>query len=97
MTMKKNEVLEIIKNGLELKTKKEANEVLDTVDAVIEVLANALEPSDKVNVGNYFYIQRKSIPTKEGMCAGKPYVVEAHDEIVIKRLGKMKKMLEVAE
>ena len=93
MAMKKNEVLEVIKNGLGLKTNKEAGEVLDTIDAVIEVLVEALDSSEKVAMGNYIILHKKSMPRREGTCAGKSYVVEAHDEMIVKRSTRLKNYL----
>lgn len=97
MAMKKNEVLEVIKNGLELKTKKEAGEVLATIDAVVEVLVDALDSSEKVNLGNYIVLHKKSLPAQEGVAMGKAWKKPARDEIVLKRTSKLKSILEVVE
>lgn len=97
MAMKKNEVLEVIKNGLGLKTKKEAGEVLDTIDAVVEVLVDALDSSEKVAMGNYIILHKKSMPERRGIALGKEWMKPAGDELVLKRSAKLKRILEEVE
>ena len=94
MAMKKNEVLEVIKNGLDLKSKKEAGEVLNTIDAVIEVLVDALDAGEKVALGNYIILNKKSFPRQEGVAMGRHWVKEPREEIVLKRSVRLKRILE---
>lgn len=94
MAMKKNEVLDVIKNGLELKSKKEAGELLNTIDLVVEALVDALDPSEKVAIGSYIVLEKKSLPAQEGVAMGKTWSKPAREEMMVKRSARLKRILE---
>lgn len=92
--MKKAELLNLVRDELELGTKKGAQEFLDNVDKVFEALALTLEAGEgKVKLGNYITIEKKHFEAKEGVCAGKEYTVDAHDEILVRRSNRAKNIL----
>lgn len=82
---------ELIKGLAELKgvKKKEAEEMISLVDEIIEL---AIQGKGKCKIGSYFTVEKASVPRKEGECNHKPYVTEAHDEIVIKRCAVCKRI-----
>lgn len=82
--MKKNQLVELVKNALALETKKEAEGFLAEVDAVMEALANGLEVGDKAKLGNHVVVEKVHVEAKEGVAMGKPYKSEAKDVLKIK-------------
>lgn len=81
----KKELIEMAVEELGFKTKKEVAELLDNVDAIIEVVAKNLEVDQKVRFGKYFTLEKRFIEEKSGTALGHDYVTPAHEEI---KLGK---------
>lgn len=92
-SMKKADLLNLVRDELELGTKKGAQDFLDNLDKVIEKLAETLETDEKVKLSKYFSLQRKHFPRKEGKAMGKDYVIEEREEIVIKKCNAIKGLL----
>lgn len=92
--MKKADLLNLIRDELELGTKKGAQEFLDNVDKVFEALAEKLEAGEgKVGLGSYIKLEKKHFESKTGICNGKEYTVDEHDEILVRRSNKAKNVL----
>ena len=94
--MNKNELVELIKEVLELKTKKEAVEYIDGFDKVVDAIAEKLE--GKVKLGTYVTFEKKEVAEKEGEMTRvvdgvkikTPYTSPARTEIVVKRTDALK-------
>ncbi|MCX0396169.1 HU family DNA-binding protein [Clostridium perfringens] len=71
-------------------SKKEAEAMIGNVDTVIEFLAG--QGYSKTKVGKFITAQVIEVPRKEGVCNGKPYVVEPHTEMIIKRTPLLKRI-----
>lgn len=93
VSLKKDELLVIVKDALMLESKKEAEGFLKEVDAVVEALANKLKSQEKVKVGNYFTVEKVHVDEKEGKCNGTPYNTPEHDEMTIKRANALKELV----
>ena len=88
--MKKNEVLELVKNALGLETKKEAEGFVKEIEALTEALNNGLEVGDKAKVGSLTF-EKKHISERRGISTlgeKKEWVIEAHDELKVKLTKK---------
>ena len=79
--MKKSELITRVAEKLEV-TKTEVERILNIVDTIVEVIA---EEGSKTKVGTYFTVEKVHVEEKSGVCAGKEFTKEAHDEILIKR------------
>ena len=94
--MNKNELVELIKEVLELKTKKEAVEYIDGFDKVVDAITEKLE--GKVKLGTYVTFEKKAVAEKEGemtrvvdgVKVKTPYTSPARVEIVVKRTDALK-------
>ena len=84
--MRKNEVLELIKNALGLETKKEAEGFVKEIEALTEALNNGLEVGDKAKVGSLTF-EKKHVPERRGVSTlgeKKEWVKPAHDKLTVK-------------
>ena len=96
--MNKPELVELIKETLELKTKKEAETFIENFDDVVVAISEKLEIDDKVKVGNYVTFEKKDVKAKTGemtrvvggVKVKTPYESPARVEIVIKRTDALK-------
>jgi len=96
--MNKNELVELIKEVLELKTKKEAVEYIDGFDLVVEAITEKLELEGKVKFGKFVTFEKKDVAEKEGemtrvidgVKTKTSYVSPARTEIVVKRTSALK-------
>ena len=94
--MNKNELVELIKEVLELKTKKEAVEYIDGFDKVVDAITEKLE--GKVKLGTYVTFEKKDVAEKvgemtrvvDGVKVKTPYTSPARTEIVVKRTDALK-------
>ena len=94
--MNKNELVELIKEVLELKTKKEAVEYIDGFDKVVDAITEKLE--GKVKFGTYVTLEKKDVAEKvgemtrvvDGVKVKTPYTSPARTEIVVKRTDALK-------
>lgn len=93
VSLKKDELLVIVKDALALESKKEAETFLKEVDVVIEALANKLNPQEKVKIGNYFTVEKVHVDEKEGKCNGTPYNTPEHDEMTVKKTSALKNLI----
>lgn len=92
--MKKADLLNLVRDELELGTKKGAQEFLDNVDKVFEALAEKLESGEgRVKVGKYFTLEKKHFDRKEGSCNGKSYVIDEHEEVLIRKTNALKNIV----
>lgn len=103
--MKKDEILEVIKEIFETKTKKEADEILAKIDSVVEVIGDKLDVKKKATLGKFISIEKKFVeakPAKDGEITQvingekikKPYHTEAkpaHNEVKIKATKQLNK------
>lgn len=92
-SLKKDELLTILKDVLALGSKKEAEGFLKEVDAMIEALSNRLNPQEKVKIGNYFTVEKVHVDEKEGTCNGIPYVTPEHDEVNVKKTTALRELI----
>ena len=96
--MNKNELVELIKEVLELKTKKEAVEYIDGFDKVVDAITGKLELEGKVKLGTYVTFEKKDVAEKvgemtrviDGVKVKTPYTSPARTEIVVKRTDALK-------
>lgn len=79
--MKKSELITKVSSKLEI-TKTEVEKILGYIDTIVEVVA---EEGSKTKVGTYFTVEKAHVEEKSGVCAGKEFTKEAHEEILIKR------------
>lgn len=86
--MTKVELVKLVQEGLELKTKKEAEARIAQVDEIIELVAEA--GYGKTKLGEYLTLEKVHEEEKSGKCAGKEWTKAAHDEVRIKRTSKLK-------
>lgn len=86
--MRKNELLTKLSEKLGV-SKKQVSECIEVVDAVIDIVAEG-EVNDKVKLGKGITLEKVFVEGRAGVCNGKPYVVEAHNEIKVKRTEAMK-------
>ena len=93
VSLKKDELLVIVKDALALESKKEAEAFLKEVDVVIEALADKLNPQEKVKIGNYFTVEKVHVDEKEGKCNGTPYNTPEHDEMTVKKTSALKNLI----
>ncbi|MGL4571651.1 MAG: HU family DNA-binding protein [Clostridium sp.] len=70
-------------------SKKEIEGGLAFLDDAIKFAASI---EGKTKLGKFITVEKVSVPRKEGECNHKPYVTEAHDEIVIKRTAVCKRV-----
>ena len=82
--MRKNEVLELVKNALGLESKKDAEGFLKEVDALIVALENGLEVGDKAKIGSRLSIEKKHIPARSGKAMGVEWTSEPKDVLKAK-------------
>jgi len=62
--MKKDEILQMVKDLFKCETKKEAEEYLVSVDTLVEAIAEKLEVKGKAKIGKYIEIEKKHIEAK---------------------------------
>lgn len=86
--MRKNELLTKLSEKLGV-SKKQVSEYLDVVDTVIDIVAEG-GVNDKVKLGRGITLEKVFVEGRSGVCNGKPYVVEPHYEIKVKRTEAMK-------
>lgn len=92
--MKKDDLLVLTRDTLELPSKKLADEFISNVDILIEEIAEELETGDKVKIGEYLVIEKKHVDKKEGKTPdGEVYVKEAHDVLKAKLTNKAKELI----
>lgn len=99
--MKKEEILQLVKEIFKCETKKEAEEYLGSIDTLVETIAEKLE--GKAKVGKYIEVEKKHVEAKHSDArvgrnpkTGQPIQIEAkdtpaHDKVTIKAtkaLGK---------
>jgi nucleoid DNA-binding protein len=63
-TIKKDEILTIIKNVYNLSSNKEAETRFCDLDSLIEVISSNLNAGEKVNIGKYLVIEKKHVDAK---------------------------------
>ena len=88
--MTKAQLVKEMREGFGI-TAKEAEERIAHVDEIMELLAKG-EVGEKTKVGKFITAQVIEIPRKEGVFNGKPYVVEPHKEMIIKRTPLLKRI-----
>ena len=96
--MNKPELVELVKEVLELKTKKDAETFIGDFDTVVEAISKKLEVGDKVKFGTYETFEKKEVAEKtgemirviDGVKTKVPYTSDARTEIVIKRTDILK-------
>ena len=96
--MKKSELVEIVKEALDLKTKTSANEFIENLDRVIEAVVETLDANTGVKLGSYVRVENviqdeKKIP--ERTLHGKTFpahVAPAKEVIKVKGTSLVKKM-----
>lgn len=93
--LKKNEVIDILVGAELSTTKKGASELLDTVDAVIEAIMNALQEGQKANVGKYVAVGKvhKDATTARNPKTGETVEVEAKTVAKVIAQGSIKKLV----
>lgn len=92
--MKKADLLNLVRDELELGSKKGAQEFLDNLDKVFEALSEKLEVGEgKVKLGSYVTLEKKHFEAKTGVAMGKEYTVDEHDEILVRRTNAVKSIL----
>lgn len=92
--MKKADLLNLVRDELELGTKKGAQDFLDNIEKVFEAVAEKLEVGEgKAKICKYFTLEKKHFPAKEGKCNGKEYTIDAHDEVLLKKTNAMRNIL----
>ena len=96
--MNKPELVELIKEVLVLKTKKESEDFIDKFDVVVEGLIERLEADKKVKMGTYVTFEKKKVEAKtgemtrvvDGVKVKTPYESPARVELVVKRTEALK-------
>jgi len=104
-TIKKDEILTIIKDVYGFSTKKEAETRFCDLDSLIEVISSNLNAGEKVNIGKYLVLEKKHVEAKpskngemtrviDGVNTKVPYTTEAkpeHDEVRLKSTKQLNK------
>jgi nucleoid DNA-binding protein len=103
VTIKKDTIIGLIKDKFELSSKKEAEELLEKLDKVIETVKLSLKVDEKANIGKYLVAEKKHIEAKHTDAkigrnprTGEPVDIKekdipAHDEIKIKSTKALNK------
>ena len=91
--MKKADLLNLVRDELELGTKKGAQDFLDNLDKVIEALAEKSELDDKIKLGKYIALQKKHFEAKTGKCNGREWSTDAHDSVLVRATNGLKNIL----
>lgn len=95
--LKKETLVGLVKDTLELKTKKSAEEFISDLDAVVDAVMDALEVNEGVKLGSYIRVER--VIQSEREMAEKTlngvtipaHTVPAKEVIRIKQTSKTKK------
>ena len=91
----REELKGIIKEGMDLKFKTDADAILKDIDSVFEVVAKALKVGQKVAVGKYITIEKvvKESHIARNPATGESVEVPAKDILKIKFTGSGKALL----
>lgn len=81
--MKKNQLLETIKVGLELSSKAEAERVLKQMNDIVDLLEVELPVGEKAKLGR-IVIEKKHIPARSGKAMGVEWHTEPKDVLKAK-------------
>lgn len=83
--LKKETVLDLVVEGMEFKTKKEAKEVAEAkikeINDLVEKIGATLEVGDKAKLGD-IEISKKLVPAKSGEMNGKKW--ETPEKVIVK-------------
>ena len=102
-TIKKDEILTIIKDVYGLATKKEAETRFCDLDSLIEVVSSNLQAGEKVNIGKYLTVEKKRVEAKHtdarvgrNPSTGQPVDIKAkdvpaHDVVTVKQTKALAK------
>jgi len=84
--MKKEQVIEVIKETLGLESKKEAEGKLAEFDKVVKAVTEKLEVKDKARIGSFVEVEKKHVEAKHSDArvgrnpkTGEPIQIEAKD------------------
>lgn len=92
--MKKADLLNLVRDELELGTKKGAQDFLDNIEKVFEAVAEKLEAGEgKCKVCKYFTLEKKFFEGKVGKCNGKEYTIDPHEEVLLKKTNALRQIL----
>lgn len=96
VTIKKDAILGLIKEEFELGSKREAEELIEKLDKVIETVKLSLKVDEKASIGKYVSIEKRHVEAKHTDArvgrnpkTGEPVDIKekdvpAHDEVKIK-------------
>lgn len=62
--MKKDEILQLVKEIFKCETKKDAEEYLGSIDTLVETIAEKLEIKGKTKIGKYIEVEKKHVEAK---------------------------------
>ena len=84
--MKKNEVLEVVKGGLNLESKKEAENLGKQLEELARIMNEKLPVGEKAKFGGLIF-EKKHVPERRGISTlgeKKEWVKPAHDKLTVK-------------
>lgn len=101
--MKKEQVVELVKETLGLESKKEAEGKLAEFDKIVKAVAEKLEVDDKAKIGLFVELEKKHVEAKHTDArvgrnpkTGQPVNIEAkdtpaHDKVAVKATKQLNK------
>lgn len=93
--MKKEDLVLILKEGFELGSKKEANDILADIDTAIELLMANLEVGDSVSLGKYIKLEKrqKEATTARNPKTGETINIPAKVVVKLKATAPLKRLV----
>ena len=93
--LKKEQLIEALVNAGKVDTKKGAVELIESVDAVIEVASELVEVGQKIALGKYISLEEVNIAEKEGRNpkTGESITIPATNKLKIKKSSLLDKLI----